>query len=92
MTGRGGDGEDLTLLSVNLTPPARSALEKAASLTGDGLTDTVNRALLLYAQVAELAEHEGAYRVDVEDFDDRPLFLLVSRSPLVSQKRKWFPW
>jgi hypothetical protein len=40
---------DLTKLTVNLVPEAVTALDWAAQLAGDTRTDTVNRALQLYA-------------------------------------------
>jgi hypothetical protein len=91
VTGQGGTGEDLTLLKVNLTPAARSALEKVAALTDSGLTDTVNRALLLFSEVADIAaNHEGAYWSVYPDFDARgAVWLLVTRDR--PKKRRW-PW
>lgn len=91
MTAQGGDGPaDLTRLTVNLTPAARSALEDAALRTGDTRTDTVNIALMLYAQIAELAEHEGAYWSEYPHFDGRgSVWLLIARE---RPKRRWRPW
>jgi hypothetical protein len=91
VTGQGGTGEDLTLLKVNLTPEARSALERAAALTGETRTDVVNRALLLLAGVADIAaNHEGDYWVGYPDWDARGgVWLLVSRQ---RPKRRWRPW
>lgn len=79
---------DLTRLTVNLTPAAASALEDAARRTGDTRTDTVNIALMLYAQLVEMGEHEGVYRVTAENVAGRPLYLRVSRQPW----RRWLPW
>ncbi len=39
----------LTRLTVNLTPRADAALRLAAEISGDSKTDTVNRALQVYA-------------------------------------------
>ena len=47
-------GEPLTKLSVNLLPRAMAALNEAAELVGCSRTDTVNRALLLYAEMERL--------------------------------------
>jgi hypothetical protein len=51
----GGDGvngmDGLVKLIVNVTPDAQAALELAEVVTGDSQTDTVCRALLLYAEV-----------------------------------------
>lgn len=49
---------NLTKLTVNLVRPAVKALELAATITGDTKTDTVNRAIQLYAFLAA-AEAEG---------------------------------
>lgn len=94
MSGEGGTGpgDDLTRLTVNLTASATSALEQAAHLTGDTRTDVVNRALLIYRDLAVAAGREGIIRTDIRDWDDRPLYLLSWRQPFVRAKRKWFPW
>ena len=90
MTGQGGDGP-LRTLTVNLTPQASGALEDAAALTGDDLTDTVCRALLLYGEVADIAaNHEGAYWARYPRFDRRgDVWLLVTRER--PKKRWWRP-
>lgn len=44
----------LTKLSANITDRSRMALEAAAEQTGDTQTDTVNRAIQLYAFVVKL--------------------------------------
>lgn len=50
---------DLTELTVSLIPDAVMALEDTAFLTGDTWTDTVNRALQVYAKVCDTAEIHG---------------------------------
>jgi hypothetical protein len=51
------DVSDLTKLSVNLVPRALVALQLAAQTTGNSQTDTVNRALQIYAYlVSERAQ------------------------------------
>lgn len=47
------DGEGLTKLSVNLVPRSVGAMEFGAALAGDTCTDTVNRALQVYAYLME---------------------------------------
>ncbi len=79
---------ELTRLTVNLTPAARRSLEDAARRTGDSRTDVVNIAIMLYGQIAEMAEHEGVYRVTADDFGGRPLYMRISRQPW----RRWLPW
>ncbi len=44
---------DLTRVTVNLIPKADKAMERAAELTGDTKTDTINRALQYYALMCE---------------------------------------
>lgn len=54
-----GTGGQLTRLTVNLTGRATDALEKASRETGDTKTDTVNRALQVYAVVLDLEKQGG---------------------------------
>ena len=56
MSGRGGDGGGLTRLTVNLVRESVDALNAAAEMAGDTRTDTVNRAIQLYAEVLRLDE------------------------------------
>lgn len=93
MTGQGGTGPaDQTLASFNLTFTSVTALERTADLTGDKRVDVVNRALQVYAEVAELAQHEGAYWLRVPEFDARgDLHLFVTRT-VTRQKRRWWSW
>lgn len=46
-----GDDQDLSKVTVNLTPRAYNALIDAAAITGDSRTDTINRALQIYVFV-----------------------------------------
>ena len=43
----------LTRVTVNLIPKADAALEQAVRLTGYSKTDTINRALQLYAYILD---------------------------------------
>lgn len=54
----GGDS-GLTRVTVNLTPRSITALERTSRATGDTKTDTINRALQVYALVQELADRGG---------------------------------
>lgn len=45
------ESRPLTKLTVNLLPAAIEALNEAADLCGDSRTDTVNRALQVYARL-----------------------------------------
>ncbi len=49
---------NLNRVTVNLVPKADQALERAAELTGDNRTDTINRALQYYAFLCE-ERHAG---------------------------------
>ena len=49
------DLEDLTKLMVYLTPKALAALFAGAEVTEDTKTDTVNRALQIYAAMVQAA-------------------------------------
>jgi hypothetical protein len=55
----GGGGNQLVRVTVNLTQRAYSALERASDLTGDNRTDTINRALLVYALIQDLTDQGG---------------------------------
>lgn len=64
---------DLTRLTVNLTPRAAEALDRTADRLGDTKTDTVNRALQLYALVTGMS---GSEVVAVMVRDGEPLTLV----------------
>jgi hypothetical protein len=80
----------LTRLTVNLTPRAQSAMHAAARMLDQTNTDTVCIALMVYAQLVEMGEHEGVYRVTAPDVGGRPLYMRVSRTPF--KARKWWLW
>lgn len=63
---RGGGG--LERVTVNLIPRAVRALEQAGRLTGDSKTDTINRALQVYAYLEEMWAKGAA--VMVKDGDN----------------------
>lgn len=93
MTGQGGTGptDQLTKTTVNLSTTSVSALDRTADLTGSRRTDIVNWALQMYADVTELAQHEGAYWLRIPEFDARgDLHLFVTRT--VTRKRRWRLW
>lgn len=46
-------------VTANLTPRATEALEQAAKLTGDTTTDTINRAIQVYAYITEITQNDG---------------------------------
>lgn len=51
--------EPLTRLTVNLIPRANRSLILATEITGDSKTDTVNRALQVYAYLEHVASRGG---------------------------------
>ena len=61
--GRGDGGGPLERVTVNLTARAARALELATNLTGDSKTDTINRALQIYAFLEEASAKGGAIYV-----------------------------
>jgi len=64
---RGGRGSSragpLERITVNLTGRASRALELATELTGDTKTDTINRALQVYAYLEEVTSRGGSIYV-----------------------------
>lgn len=46
--------DELTKTSVYLTKKSRKAMEVASKATDDSLTDTINRALVVYAELVTL--------------------------------------
>ena len=72
--GGGGGGGGLQRITVNLTPRSAAALELASQLTGDTKTDTVNRAIQIYAYLEQIISQGGA--VHVQETADADLQLL----------------
>ena len=59
--GRGhGGSSPLERVTVNLTARSARALELATQLTGDTKTDTINRALQIYAYLEQVTAHGGS--------------------------------
>lgn len=56
--GRGGSGSER--VTVNLNHRAAEALERVVALTGETKTDSINRALQVYAMLHELQANNGA--------------------------------
>ena len=71
------DDKGLTRVTVNLTPRAVAAMESLSRKTGLGKTDTINRALQVYALVEELLERgDGALQVVKPDGDVEKIYIL----------------
>jgi hypothetical protein len=63
-TGRDHGGHNpLERVTVNLVARASQALQSASDLTGDSKTDTINRALQVYAYLEEIISEGGAIYV-----------------------------
>lgn len=56
--GHGGNGP-LERLTVNLAARASRALQRLTELTGDSKTDSINRALQVYAYLEEVGANGG---------------------------------
>lgn len=64
---RGGGGGSLERVTVNLTARASRALQKLSQLTGDSKTDSINRAIQVYAYLEEITSSGGAIYVRESD-------------------------
>jgi hypothetical protein len=62
-----GGGRGLERITVNLTPRSASALELAAELCGDTRTDTINRAIQIYAYLEQVIRDGGSIHVRAHD-------------------------
>jgi hypothetical protein len=58
-SGSSGGGSGLTRVTVNLNRQAVQALEAVSDATGYSKTDTINRALQVYAIVQQIMERNG---------------------------------
>jgi hypothetical protein len=64
---RRGGGRGLERITVNLTPRSSSALELAVELSGDTKTDTINRAIQVYAYLEKVLQDGGSVHVREQD-------------------------
>lgn len=76
--------EDLTKLTVHLTPRAVEAMDETAERLGDTKTDTVNRALIIYSKLAEMGIGDGLV---IARRAGEPMRLV--RVPMNSRVRRW---
>jgi hypothetical protein len=72
----GGRSQIQERVTVNLTAKAAEALAEAVRLTRDSKTDTVNKALIIYAMLQQLQASEGAVYVREKDGELERLRLL----------------
>jgi len=68
---------DLVRLTVNLIPRAHAAMLLAAQITGDSRTDTVNRALQLYAFAEHVLSQGGEILIRDKDGDMQIVKLIL---------------
>ncbi|WP_409461883.1 hypothetical protein [Amycolatopsis sp. GA6-003] len=73
--GKSGGGGGLERVTVNLAPRASRALERAVNITGDSKTDTINRALQVYAYLEEVWAKDGQVLVRNSPDDDEVTIL-----------------
>jgi hypothetical protein len=66
----------LERVTVNLTARASRALDQAAQITGDTKTDTINRALQVYAYLEEITQNGGAIYIK-ESPDSEPQLIKI---------------
>lgn len=62
-TSRSSQHGPLERVTVNLTARASRALDQAAKITGDTKTDTINRALQVYAYLEQITNDGGVIYV-----------------------------
>jgi hypothetical protein len=67
---RRGGGRRLERITVNLTPRSSSALDLAVELTGDTKTDTINRAIQIYAYLEKVIRDGGSVHIRAEEGAD----------------------
>jgi hypothetical protein len=67
----------LRRITVNLTQRAWTALDQAVKLTGDSKTDTLNRAIQLYAYIVNVTENGGDLYVRDKGQEELERLLLV---------------
>ena len=64
---RRGGSRGLERITVNLTPRSSSALQLAVELSGDTKTDTINRAIQIYAYLEKVLQDGGSIYVREQD-------------------------
>jgi hypothetical protein len=58
-SGLGGSGNQLTRVTVNLTPRAMDALERLSDKTGATKTDLINRSLQILNLIDDIMQEDG---------------------------------
>lgn len=67
--GRGRGGGRFERVTVNLSPASSAALDRAVEITGDSKTDTINRALQIYAMLTDAVNDGGQVLIRYADGD-----------------------
>jgi hypothetical protein len=67
--GRGRGGGRFERVTVNLSPASSAALDRAVEITGDSKTDTINRALQIYAMLTDAVDDGGQVLIRYADGD-----------------------
>ena len=70
----------MSRLHVPLTDRAAAGLHAAMELSGDDEVAVVQAALVVYAELSRLGEHDGTYDAEVE-VGRRRLYLTTCRTP-----------
>ncbi|MEV4123364.1 hypothetical protein [Micromonospora sp. NPDC049645] len=70
-----GNGGSLTKVTVNLLPRTMAALEEVSESTGDNKTETINRAVQLYAWVQRMIDAGESLRVVSPDGQTREIHM-----------------
>jgi hypothetical protein len=64
---RRGGGRGLERITVNLTSRSSAALDSAVDICGDTKTDTINRAIQIYAYLEKVIRNGGSVHVREQD-------------------------
>jgi hypothetical protein len=73
-----GSGNNLTRVTVNLTRKAVEAMEAVSDSTGYSKTDTINRALQVYAIIQEILDDSGgSLLIKRHENDETPVRLHI---------------
>ena len=78
----------MSRLHVPLTDRAAAGLHAAMELTGDDEATVTRKALVAYAELARLGQHEGVYDAELK-VGKEPLFVAACRT---APKRRWRLW
>jgi hypothetical protein len=72
--------DDVVTVTVNLTRPAHQALNRSVETTGHTRTDTINRAIRLYATMCAAALTPGRHEIVMPNTGRTPLLIHVEQA------------